>query len=250
MSKRLLAVFAHPYDEAFGPGGTIAKYASSGVDIHLLCATKGEEGEWDDTHRSSVQLSGQKRIEHVREEELKRSAKILGVKSVEFLGFVDGRLCNAIYHDMAKKIVDKIKSFKPHVVLTVDRLGVSGHLDHIAVSMITTYAFLKLSYPRKLYYHCLPRQWYTQRMKKYFIYFPKGYDRDEITTRIDYRHFWLVRIMAMQQHMSQAKDVKDVTRMYEKRPKRDHFILGHFRGVNPKFPENDFFAGIDGIKMK
>src|SRR3989344_5772968 len=118
MKRRLLAVFAHPDDEAFGPGGTIAKYASSGVDIHLLCATKGEEGEWDDTHRSSVQLSGQKRIEHVREEELKRSAKILGVKSVEFLGFVDGRLCNAIYHDMAKKIVDKIKSFKPHVVLT------------------------------------------------------------------------------------------------------------------------------------
>ena len=42
--KKLLAVFAHPDDEAFGPGGTLAKYAKEGVEIHLLCATRGERG--------------------------------------------------------------------------------------------------------------------------------------------------------------------------------------------------------------
>jgi LmbE family N-acetylglucosaminyl deacetylase len=43
--RKLLAVFAHPDDEAFGPGGTLARYAYQGVEIHLLCATRGEGGK-------------------------------------------------------------------------------------------------------------------------------------------------------------------------------------------------------------
>lgn len=253
MKRRLLAVFAHPDDEAFGPGGTIAKYAAEGVEIHILSVTRGEEGDWDEKHKRSVQLSassgqlvGRKRIQHVREEELRRSAKILGVKRVEFLDFIDGQLCNAVYHQLAEKIIKKINTFEPHVVLTIDRLGVSGHLDHIAVSMITTYSFLKTKFPRKLYYHCLPREWYTRRMRNYFIYFPEGYPHDAITTRVDYARFWSTRKQAMQQHESQAKDVRDVTKMYQMRPKRDHYILQYFRGGKIQSGETDLFAGIDG----
>lgn len=249
MKKKLLAVFAHPDDEAFGPGGTIAKYAATDVDIHLLCATKGEEGEWDEEHKlrtknEELKTKNQINIEHVREKELQKSAKILGVKSVEFMGFTDGRLCNAVYHDVAQKIIDKITMFKPHVIVTMDRLGVSGHLDHIAISMMTTYAFIKTKFPRKLYYHCLPREWRSLRMRKYFIYFPEGYTQAEITTRIRYAPNWFTRSKAMQQHESQAKDVQDITKFYRKRPKIDHFILKYFRGGAIRCGETDLFAGI------
>ena len=52
--KRLLVVTAHPDDEAFGPAGTIAKYADMGVKIHLLCATRGEAGQWSQKKRQQA----------------------------------------------------------------------------------------------------------------------------------------------------------------------------------------------------
>src|SRR3989338_3551262 len=120
MQKKLLVVLAHPDDEAFGPGGTIAKYAKAGAEIHLLCATRGEEGQW---HKKSI-IKEDIKIQQIREKELLKSAEILGISKVEFLGFRDGYLSNAIYHQLAGKISDKIKSFKPQVVLTMDRLGI------------------------------------------------------------------------------------------------------------------------------
>jgi len=82
----LVAIFAHPDDEAFGPAGTIAKYAQD-HEIYLICATRGEAGEnfLDDTTRS---------IGEIREQELRASAKLLGVKQVFLLDYEDGSLCN------------------------------------------------------------------------------------------------------------------------------------------------------------
>jgi len=52
--KVLLVVLAHPDDETFGTGGTLAYYASKGVDVHLLCATRGEVGEVDPTNVTGI----------------------------------------------------------------------------------------------------------------------------------------------------------------------------------------------------
>jgi N-acetylglucosamine malate deacetylase 2 len=255
MQKKMLAVFAHPDDEAFGPGGTIAKYAHEGVEVHLLCATRGEAGQWDEESKNKQQTTNnkkqitnnkqQKKIHHVREEELLDSAKILGVKRVEFLNYVDGTLCNAVYHEIAEKIMKKIQTFKPQILLTVERRGVSGHLDHIAMSMITTYAFQKTTIPKKLYYHCLPQKWFDHRMQEYFIYFPEGYGEDEITTRIDYTKYWEEKKNAMIAHKSQAADSVVLLKRYSKWPKTDHFILQYHRNVNLAQPETDFFSGVE-----
>jgi len=242
MGRKILAVFAHPDDEAFGPGGTLAKYASEGVEIHLLSATRGEAGQIDEGLKEKA---ANKKIHHIREEELLRSAEILGIKKVEFLNYIDGRLCNAVYHGLAGKILDKIRDFKPQLIVTLDRLGISGHLDHIAVSMITTFAFKKTSIPQKLYYLCLPQKLYDKKLQKYFIYFPEGYKESEITTRIDYTKHWDVKKKAMQQHASQKKDVDSLVKRYKKWPKTDHFILKFHRNVKIKFPETDLFAGLD-----
>src|SRR3990167_2864362 len=97
--KKILAVFAHPDDESFGPGGTLAKYAKEGVEVHILCATKGEAGENSNKDHKVYKVEKVKNIEEIREKELLAAAKVLGVKKVEFLNFVDGELSNNKYHE-------------------------------------------------------------------------------------------------------------------------------------------------------
>jgi N-acetylglucosamine malate deacetylase 2 len=240
--KKLLAVFAHPDDESFGPAGTIARYAATGVEVHLLTATRGEAGVWQ--NKDLEEKNKGNKIHYVREEELLKSASVLGIKSVEFMDYEDGRLCNALYHEIAGKIIRKINDFKPQVILTVERLGVSGHLDHIAISMITTYSFLKTKLPQKLYYHCMPRKWYDQRAREYFVYFPEGYEEKDITTRIDFSAYWDQKEKAMLSHKSQRQDALDILKRWEKWEKTDHFILQYHRNVTVKLPETDLFAGI------
>jgi len=248
MLKKLLAVFAHPDDESFGPGGTLAKYAAEGVEIHILCATRGEAGQWDEESISKIKNQKSKsgwEIHNVREEELRASAKILGLTKVEFLDFKDGTLCNNLYHKIANKITKKIKEFKPQVILTHDRLGVSGHLDHIAISMITTYSFLHTDIGNKLYYHCLSQsQSNREKIDNYFVYFPEGYPEERITTRIDYFPFWNKKVEAMYQHQSQLSDVKDILKAIKVLPKVDNLILQYHRGIKVNLPETNLFDGI------
>ena len=78
--KRLLAIVAHPDDESFGPGGTLAKYAGEGVEVHLLCATRGESGR----HKPGERSQGSK-LGDIREKELRGAAEVLGIKQVEFM---------------------------------------------------------------------------------------------------------------------------------------------------------------------
>jgi LmbE family N-acetylglucosaminyl deacetylase len=58
VSKKLLAVLAHPDDETFGMGGTLALYARRGVDVHLICATRGEVGEMDSRYMHGFATAG------------------------------------------------------------------------------------------------------------------------------------------------------------------------------------------------
>lgn len=241
MKRRLLAVFAHPDDEAFGPGGTLAKYALSGTDIRLLSATKGEEGNWQNEEGKNSPIE----IHHTRAEELEKSCKILGIKELFFLGFRDGALGNNIYHKLAEKIMNHINDFNPQVVMTYERLGISGHLDHIAVSMITTYAFLNSNQAQKLYYYCMPKDARDKALDKYFVYFPEGYDQKVITTRIDYAAHWENKVASMNCHQTQISDVRRILKRLKNRPKIDYFILQKHRGIMPKFPESDLFAGIN-----
>ena len=50
----ILSVLAHPDDESFGMGGTLALYAKRGVSVHLICATRGEVGEVDTDYLQNI----------------------------------------------------------------------------------------------------------------------------------------------------------------------------------------------------
>lgn len=85
--KRILVVAAHPDDESFMTGGTIAKYADAGWEVDLVTATRGEEGE----RGPLVQLARDK-VGDVRQKELEKAGTVLGIHSITFLGYRDGTL--------------------------------------------------------------------------------------------------------------------------------------------------------------
>lgn len=217
MKKNLVCIFAHPDDEAFGPGGTIAKFAKT-RDVYILCATRGEEG--------GKKSDGS--IGKIRERELLRSAKILGVKKVFFLDFKDGTLSNNLYHELAEKIKDRLKILRPETILTFEPLGVSGHIDHVAVSLVTTYVFEQLLFIKTLLRYCHPRK--NMRLmkrvrKEYFIWRPDGYDVKDIGFVNDVSSTWKTKVKAMHAHESQIHDIRWILSFYTKLPKKEYFLV-------------------------
>lgn len=209
-SKRVLCVFAHPDDETFGPGGTLIKWSKEGATIHLLCATKGEAGM--KSHNSK------------RDKELLESAKLLGIKKVEFLGYIDGTLCNNMLQKLEEKIAEKIRSFKPDILLTFNFNGVSGHIDHIMVSSAVSHQFEKSDIPNKLYYYTALKAW-SDLMKNYFIFVPSGLNRKDMDEIVDISDVWELKVKAMHKHESQIEDINKILAKEKLLPKADHFIV-------------------------
>jgi len=216
VKKSIVCVFAHPDDEAFGPSGTIYKLARNN-DIYILCATKGQAGQ-DSKSEKSESLAKK------RAKELTVSAKILGVKKVYFLGFRDGTLCNNLYHKLATKIQSHLEKLKPHTLITFEHHGISGHIDHITVSMVTTFVFYKLPFIRKIMYHCILKE-RAQTWHDYFIYFPPGYDRSEVDLIVDVQDAWDIKVRAMQAHESQMQDTERIIKSFERFSKEEYFMI-------------------------
>jgi len=193
-------ILAHPDDEAFGPGGTITILSQTHV-TYLLCATKGEEGENHSTKEGD--------IFDIREKELKKSAEILGIKEVFFLGFKDGELCNNLYHKIADKIQMYVDKYKPSLFVTAEPHGVSGHLDHIAVSFISTFVYRRSPSVKEIWYNCIDRI-QSVGTRDYFVYFPPGYKAEDIDKTVDISSVWDTKIAAIKAHESQQKDSKRI----------------------------------------
>jgi LmbE family N-acetylglucosaminyl deacetylase len=134
---RLLAVLAHPDDESLGIGGTLARYASEGVETFLVTATRGERGRSGGTTAVSPAQLGA-----LREAELMAAATTLGISEVQFLDYADGALDQADPREAVERIAGHIRRIKPHVVLTFGPDGAYGHPDHIAISQLTTSAIV------------------------------------------------------------------------------------------------------------
>ena len=175
----VLAVFAHPDDEGFGCGGTLAMLVARGARVTLVCATNGDVGEISDPALATTESLAQ-----VRQDELRRAMEVTGVQDVRFLGYRDSGMAGTADNDHPRslfqampgevvgRLVDVIREVQPVVVITHDPSGGYGHPDHTTVYDRTTQAFSaagdaglrgsqedgpKLWNPRLLYYVCFPR---------------------------------------------------------------------------------------------
>jgi LmbE family N-acetylglucosaminyl deacetylase len=184
MSKKILAVLAHPDDESFGLGGTLALYAKRGYETYYVCATRGEAGTVDPEF-----LNGFKDTAEMRTDELMRAAKELGLKEVHFLGYRDSGMpgmeanqhpdaqINHPVEVVAGKVVKHIREIKPDIVITFDPIGGYKHPDHIHIHKATVLAFEKAGdasfhpdagspfKPSALYYQIFPR-WFLRVMTR------------------------------------------------------------------------------------
>lgn len=135
---KLMCVLAHPDDESMGTGGILAKYAQEGIETYLVTATRGERG-WNGSPEDYPGLEG---LGKLREAELLAAAKVLGIRQVDFLDYIDGDLDQAPHTEAIAKIVCCIRRVKPQVVVSFGPDGGYGHPDHIAISQFTTTAVM------------------------------------------------------------------------------------------------------------
>ncbi len=196
----LLAVLAHPDDESFGMGGTLALYARKGYDVYLACATRGEVGTVDPEF-----MQGFSSIAELREAELRCAAQHLGLKNVYFLDYRDSGMpgtqenkhpnaqINHPVDEVAGRVVKYIRELKPDVVLTFDPIGGYRHPDHIHIHQATVLAFEKADNasfhpesgspfkPRALYFHVFPHKLlrFATRIMPIFGVDPRKFGRNK-----------------------------------------------------------------------
>ncbi len=132
VTQRLLVVLAHPDDESFAIGGTLARYAAEHVLVTLVCATRGEAG---------IPGLAAVAVARLREGELRAAARVLGIGELHWLGHPDGALARAEPEPAIQSLVTIMRTVRPTAVITFGPDGISGHPDHIAIHQLATAAF-------------------------------------------------------------------------------------------------------------
>ena len=183
MEKRLIFVGAHPDDESFGLGGTLAKYALEGAQVAYACATRGEVGSADPEHLKGYASPGD-----MRWAELMNAAKALGLSDVIHLGYRDSGMPGspdnahpeahvaAPLEEVTGRVVKVLREFKPQVVITFDPIGGYRHPDHIHIHNATVRAFHAAGDPAQFPEHgpaYAPQKLYftvfSKRLLKFFV---------------------------------------------------------------------------------
>jgi LmbE family N-acetylglucosaminyl deacetylase len=154
-ARTLLAVFAHPDDESFGPGGTLARCCAEGVEVWLACATDGDAGTVDSAMLASYASAAQ-----LRAAELCCAAQELGLRGIDFYAYRDSgmagspdnqhpkSLVQAPMEEVVGKIVASIRQHRPQVVICDNEYGGYGHPDHIKLHRATVEAFTAAADPQ------------------------------------------------------------------------------------------------------
>ena len=108
--------------------------------------------------------------------------------------------------------------------MTFEEKGVSGHIDHIAVTMVVNYIFDRVKFVKTLMYYCILEE-ESRGLQPYFIYVPPGYERSKIDKIVDITSVNNLKIKALKKHRSQVSDVSRILKQREKLPKEEHFLI-------------------------
>jgi mycothiol S-conjugate amidase len=281
---RLMAVHAHPDDESSKGAATMARYAREGVDVLVCTLTGGERG--DILNKAMDKPGVRENLPAIRQAEMARAREILGVRQ-QFLGFIDSGLpegdplpplpagCFALQplEDAAAPLVEAIRTFRPHVILTYDQHGGYPHPDHVMTHQATVEAFGAAAnpdrypgrgtpwQPLKLYYfasfHRARMLALHQEMERRGLASPYAermarWDADprpelEITTRIECGEYFPLRDLALLAHATQIDPESSwfacpLDAQVAAWPTEDFHLARSL--VNTEIPEDDLFAGI------
>ena len=241
MGLRLLLVVAHPDDECFAFGGALALAAEAGVETSVLCLTDGQAASYRGEAASSAELG------RMRREEFQASCKVLGVRHAESMDLADGKLEFADFSEIAGRLVERIRAFKPNVVLTFSPDGtLNTHPDHTMVSAFTSAAFHWAASAKRY-----PAAGPTHGADRLFIvttsFFIPGRPAPmpaPWTCTLDVRTVMARRHQAFCEHKSQAPLMEQTRQLFEQFGQTEHYTLIAQRDPGPAVMLTDLFEGL------
>lgn len=215
---RAQVFFAHPDDAEFGFGGTVARWAQEGTEVHYVCATDGSAG-------SNVPGEDRDFMRPIRKREMEAAAEVLGVASVTFLGFTDGELEPNL--DLRRAVTREVRRQRADVLVAPDpaRLWNRGrdyvnHPDHKAIGEAVLCAVMpdaptRVQFPEQIEEGLepfeVPNLWLSS---------------EEADTYVDVTEFIEMKLKALACHESQVKNLP-----YEEWVRRRAAELGTAAGM-------------------
>jgi LmbE family N-acetylglucosaminyl deacetylase len=270
----LMAVHAHPDDEATGTGGVLAKAAAEGIRTVLVTCTDGGCGDGPDGVKPGEPGHDPRAVAAFRRGELDASCAVLGIEHLELLGYADsgmvgwatndapGSFWSTPVDEAAARLAELLERYRPDVVVTYDENGFYGHPDHIQAHRITMAAIeatAATGTPAKVYWTTVPRASMVEfgRMAREQGLIPAdgpdlgempdfGVPDDEVTTWVDVSKYVERKRAAMAAHASQS----DSAMFLAMAPEVFATVMGvetflrvqDSTGTPP--PEDDLFAGL------
>ena len=223
----LLAVLAHPDDESFRCGGTLALLARRGVRVQVLTATRGQAGSCGDPP-----LCRPDELPAVRERELRCACAALGIEPPLVLDYEDGHLSEADPHVIVAQILDAADRLRPQVMLTFGPDGLSGHPDHIAIGQFAAQAFRFADDVIALYTPAVPQSLAAALGMNHIRAVPD----EAISLRVDVSPVWESKLAAIRCHATQASS-SPITRAPVERQRAflgaEHFVRAETRSDRP-----------------
>jgi LmbE family N-acetylglucosaminyl deacetylase len=269
----LMAVHAHPDDEASSTGGVLARYSDEGVRTVIVTCTNGEFGDTPGGVKPGDDGHDEEQVAQIRLAELRESAKHLGVTDLELLGYHDSGMleweykdrpdafCNVPLATVSARIAGLIEQYQPQVVVTYDENGGYQHPDHVHAARAATAAVADSGIPAKLYLTAMrisdwAKLWTALREAGVDVPdsrdFPEESRRQmeaaeaRITTTVDIRPVLSRKRAALLSHASQINDSwfsKIPPEIAEQVFGQESFIRAVDRTGAP-VPEDDLFAGL------
>jgi len=269
----LMAVHAHPDDEAISTGGVLARYAAEGITTVLVTCTDGRCGDGAGGVKPGEPGHDPDAVVAMRRSELDASRTALKITHLELLGYADsgmmgwpandapGAFWGTPVREAAEQLAELMRRYQPDVVVTYDENGFYGHPDHIQAHRVTMAALDLVDSPAKVYWTTVPRS----AMQRFGTILreagvertapepsaersgpPLGLPDDEVTTWVDVSAFGGQKFDALAAHASQSDNIVFL------RLGRDRFreLMGVETFVRVRdttgtpVPEDDLFAGL------
>jgi LmbE family N-acetylglucosaminyl deacetylase len=275
MSEELtmMAVHAHPDDEASSTGGVLATYSDQGIRTVVVTCTNGEFGDGPNGVKPGAEGHDEQAVSRQRLAELRESAAILGVSHLELLGYHDSGMpewdykdradafCNVPEAVVAARISGLMERYRPQVLITYDDQGPYQHPDHVHASRAAQAAFAGNGIAAKLYLTAMRRsdwQKIWEALRELGAEVPDFEDMDpeaqrqaaeseqRITTSVDIRPVLARKRDALFAHGSQIRESwfsKIPQDIVEVTFGRENFIRASDTTGAP-LPEDDLFAGL------
>lgn len=235
--NKLLAIFAHPDDESFRAGGTLAILAEQEVRVNILTMTRGQAGSCGDPP-----VCSQEELPQIREAELRCACDSLGIQPPVIWDHEDGKLSEVNDKIMIEKIIDLIDTMQPEVLFTWPPDGLSGHPDHVMASRWATKAFETTRQHHangldSLYYLAVPSS-LAEKFKNMNLH---SVSDDEINLAINVLPVWEKKMKAIRCHQTQISESPILSQSDEI---QRQFLGTEYFAISKNSEDKDFLSEI------